>query len=314
MHTARLERLSVVRRTVFERAGRGAILRAICPPSPVRFLPLAAGLSLLPTLTASAQAVYSSTDGPLTVADGGGVTPCGVSGATVSSVLTIDALGTVYDIDVLVDLSAAWIGDVRAVLSSGTTSVVLIDRPGTTAEAGCGAGQPFAAELALDDEGDDGRVESPAVDGPAYAPGGRYTPAQPLSAFDGMPLGGEWRLDVTDTGSGDATILLGWAIVASAADTTSEEEPSSRYAFAIRGANPARTQTQFDLAVSQTQSVRVVVLDMQGREVRTAFHRTLAGGQAAFVNLPVADLPAGTYIARATGDTFAASVPLTVIH
>lgn len=117
------------------------------------------------------------------------------------------------DLDVLINLSHGWIGDLHIQLEhlDTRTSAVLIDRPGKPASfSGC-QGDDINAEF------DDSAI-FPAEDTcPRNAPAlsGQLKPAQPLSAFDEMSIDGMWRLTVSDNSSPYTGALNEWCLIAS---------------------------------------------------------------------------------------------------
>ena len=68
------------------------------------------------------------------------------------------------------------------------------------------------------------------------------------------------------------------------------------------------------MSVAEAQNVRVALYDALGREVVVAFDRALAAGQTALLSVDVSRLPAGTYVARATGEQFTATARVTVVR
>ena len=276
--------------------------------------PLAlAALTIIALPVVNAQ-TFPSTGGPFPVADGGGATSCGVPGAATLNTITINSGGFLSDVDIMVDIAASWVGDVDAVVSAGGTSVAIVDNPGTATETGCGSGEDNMPGVFLDDEAD---AANTAENGPfPFVAATHYVPNNPLSAFDGQSVTGDWTLSVTDAGAGDATALNAWAVVATMGGGVANEGTPlpDGYSFDLSGANPSSTTTQFSLAVAETQDVSVVIYDMMGRQVQDVFARTLRAGQTAFMSVNVASLSPGVYVARATGAGFMATQSFTVVR
>ncbi|MCC6144430.1 MAG: proprotein convertase P-domain-containing protein, partial [Candidatus Hydrogenedentes bacterium] len=128
----------------------------------------------------------------------------------VSDTITSVLPGTVLDVDIYIDIAHSWVGDLTVVLEhvdSGTT-VVLIDRPGFPATpAGCGADN---FSVVLDDAGAGGAFEDVCVDNLSTFE--YFTPANPLSAFNGLDQAGEWRLTVSDVAEGDDGSFHEWCL------------------------------------------------------------------------------------------------------
>ncbi|MEZ4716433.1 MAG: M12 family metallo-peptidase [Caldilineaceae bacterium] len=106
--------------------------------------------------------------------------------------LTVDAGSPIADLDVFLDMSHTWVGDVVAKLRHVETNTELtIFDP---SDNNC-SGDNFA--LSLDDEANDGVADACTSNNPAY-PGNRYRPNNALSAFDGQLSAGQWTLTLTD--------------------------------------------------------------------------------------------------------------------
>lgn len=269
-----------------------------------------AAIALAPL--ASAQTTFPSTGAPIPVPDGPvGGTVCGDPGLPADMPISVTSAGTITDLNVRVNISTTWIGDIEARVSKGATSVLIIDNPGAATATACGNSTDDMPNIVLDDE-----ATLLIGTGPfPYVAGTAYKPSNPLTAFDTQAIAGAWTLSVTDGGEGDLATLNSWALIATLTGVAGESGAlPAGYAFELGGANPARSSTQFNVAVAQTQNVRVALYDALGREVRVAFDQTIAEGQTAFVAVRVNDLPVGTYVARATGTGFTASLPLTVVR
>lgn len=130
---------------------------------------------------------------------------------SITSDLVINSANTIADLDLTLQLTHSWVGDLVVSLQRvGGTSVVLIDRPGVPASAqGCSRDN---IDAVLDDEATS-PVENQCNTTPP-AINGRFTPNNPLSAFDGQNLGGTWRLTVTDNFAQDTGTLTRWCLSA----------------------------------------------------------------------------------------------------
>jgi subtilisin-like proprotein convertase family protein len=130
----------------------------------------------------------------------------------VSSTITIDDPRVILDLDIRLDASHTWVGDLRFTLThqdSGNT-ITLIDRPGISdSNAGCGEDNIGAI---LDDE-ITGAVEN-KCSATAAAISGIYRPEQPLTNFDGEGIAGSWVLTVSDNSRHDTGVLNNWCLAA----------------------------------------------------------------------------------------------------
>lgn len=119
----------------------------------------------------------------------------------------------IVDLDVSLDISHAWVGDLIVSLSHQETqkSITLLHRPGKPASSlGCGENNVKAI---LDDE-----ITSPVEDKCAVTPAaisGIYLPQAALGAFDGDAIQGEWRLNVSDRYANDTGALNSWCLASS---------------------------------------------------------------------------------------------------
>ena len=86
------------------------------------------------------------------------------------------------------------------------------------------------------------------------------------------------------------------------------------YAFSLVGANPFASATRFDLRVGEAQTVRVAAYDLAGREAAVLFEGAAAAGFSVPVTFARGGLAAGTYVVRATGETFDVVQRVTVLR
>ena len=133
----------------------------------------------------------------------------------VTNDLIIADTGAITDLDVSVDVTHTWVGDLIFTLThvdTGTT-VSFFNRPGYTGTGfGCSGDD---ASVTADDEGPDTPIENqcttlPAITGDAV--GGDPPNASLLAAFDGEDLSGTWRITASDNAGGDTGTLNEWCI------------------------------------------------------------------------------------------------------
>ena len=178
------------------------------------------------------------------------------------------AAGEIFDVDIGLDVSHTWVGDlVFTVTSPDATAVTIISHPGNN----CTGDNIFAV---LDDEAATA-VQSQCAGTPAID--GTFFPANPLSAFDGETGTGTWWLHIDDTVGGDSGALNDWSV-----DLTCRGDPTvSRTTFEVTkdftDDNPGDvevtlncftglplTQSQF---ISEGQGVEFVVTDFDDGEL-----------------------------------------------
>jgi subtilisin-like proprotein convertase family protein len=132
---------------------------------------------------------------------------------SVSDQMVIAGGRALADLNFKIDMAHTGVGHVTVALEhvDTATSVILIDRPGNPPDPdGCGNDNIVAD---LDDEAAIPAEGQCSVIPPAIS--GRFTPNNPLAAFDGQDVGGTWKLTVTDSTSGDSGTLNMWCLGAS---------------------------------------------------------------------------------------------------
>lgn len=134
----------------------------------------------------------------------------------VNDSLTVAESGTIQDVNVFVNATHSWDGDLKFTVTHNATPVIIIDRPGFTGTGfGC-SGDNFP-NMTLDDDpgGTPGTpVETSCTNTvPGYPSGSSYTPNNPLSGFDNGNLNGTWTINVSDAATGDTGVLADWCVV-----------------------------------------------------------------------------------------------------
>lgn len=129
----------------------------------------------------------------------------------VTDTLTVAAVGNLLDLDVSVEVTHGFVGDlvVTLVHQDTGTSVTLIDRPGSPPGAGCSGDD---LDVTLDDEAALA-VENQCVTPGPIAVDGTFVPNGVLAGFDTEDLAGNWDLTVADLGAGDAGTLVEWCLI-----------------------------------------------------------------------------------------------------
>jgi len=150
---------------------------------------------------------------PLAIPDGTGTGPGGF-GADASNIQTVTGVtGNISDLNLGVKINHTWVGDLQVDLSHlGVTAVVVIDLMGhvTLDCAGCGNDN---IDVVLDDDGTGGAIEAQCnATPPAAGSPPSFTPANPLSAFDGLVANGAWTLRARDGCSADTGSIISWSL------------------------------------------------------------------------------------------------------
>lgn len=189
------------------------------------------GACCLPTSCVVSSQVCCESAGGTYQGDG---TPCGSAAGnptpyTSTPALAIPALGqvsdtlivpdsfTIGDVDVELDISHTWVGDLTVTLvhvNSGA-SATLVMRPTL---AGGGFCPDNDLNMTLDDEGTGGSSNTQCIGDfgdlttyPSSPPS--FTPITPLSVFDGLNAASDWTLTVVDGQAGDFGVINAWTVL-----------------------------------------------------------------------------------------------------
>ncbi len=140
--------------------------------------------------------------GPDTVIDAGGLGLPIWDSTSVSHTLNMPQSYVLQDVDIGLQITHTFVGDLVIEVEHLGTTVTLVDRP-----SGCSEDN---YNIILDDEGSGGAIQaqcSPDLSSPP-----NYTPNNPLSAFDGMDSAGDWTIIVHDQVPFDTGTLDGWSV------------------------------------------------------------------------------------------------------
>jgi subtilisin-like proprotein convertase family protein len=205
-----------------------------------------------------------------------------ISTLTTSSTINISEDISISDINVTVNITHPYIGDVVVELVSPEgTSVSLIASKCETSDD---------MEATFDDLGEATIIcssGSPSISG-------ILKPSQPLSAFNGEPSAGNWTLNVTDTGIGDDGLLTSWSI---------------EYCGITEGVLSTETFNDFNIVMYPNPATDVVLIkfhnipqlevtlfDLLGRKVLSKMLQKDNNG------IDVSNLASGTYIVQIKND------------
>ncbi|TVQ29733.1 MAG: hypothetical protein EA370_14585 [Wenzhouxiangella sp.] len=122
----------------------------------------------------------------------------------VASTLTLPPGGEIGKLEVELEIDHTWVGDLIVELEhpNGTT-VRLVNLPNCSGEN---------IDTVLDDDAALSIQDDCQDDDPAY-PAARYRPANVLSGFNNLPVGGTWTLTVSDNAPADTGVLRRWCLV-----------------------------------------------------------------------------------------------------
>ncbi len=143
------------------------------------------------------------------------------SAAGVDSNVNVASGGELSDLNVSIDASHTYVGDLIFTLTHDDTgtSVVMIDRPGFPASNfGCSNDN---VDVTMDD---DGLAPVEGVCDPGPALGGTLIPQNPLAAFNGEDLSGSWTLNVSDNAGQDLGTLNEWCLIPAIVDVVVDSD------------------------------------------------------------------------------------------
>lgn len=180
--------------------------------------------------------------------------------AGVNDTITIPSSGTILDLDIMVNATHSWVGDLIFTVSHDGTAVSIIDRPGVPATTfGCSGDN---IDVTVNDEGPDGNIETQCANAPAIF-GDRVGADPPhtslLAAFDGLDISGSWTLNVSDAAPGQSGTLVQWCVMPTLAvdsvgvtlspDQTASGVPGSAVTYTLSISNTGSVTDTFDLIV-----------------------------------------------------------------
>lgn len=119
--------------------------------------------------------------------------------ATATTTINVPTGGTINDVDVYLDISHTWIGDMNISLESPATTTVNFANL-------TGCGNVDNVDATFDDEA------GSAIDCGNIPNGNTYIPSAALSGFDGEDQAGTWTLSVTDGANGDPGVINNWSM------------------------------------------------------------------------------------------------------
>ncbi|WP_432410228.1 proprotein convertase P-domain-containing protein [Rasiella sp. SM2506] len=193
--------------------------------------------------------------GTATTTPGTAIPDSNPAGLTTTLDITDDF--NITDLDVDLDISHTWVGDIIVTLTApdGTTSATIVDRPGAPATGtfGCSGNDILAT---LDDEAATAVEDECGGGVPTIA--GSFIPNEALSVFDGISTLGTWTLNVSDNGGGDTGTLNAWSL------NYTYDAVASAPLDVILDVNGMATVNVADLLVSVTDNCGIASIEILG--------------------------------------------------
>jgi subtilisin-like proprotein convertase family protein len=128
-----------------------------------------------------------------------------VDNSTVTTTLEVTEDVTIMDLNVDMNITHTWVGDLQITLESPSGTQALIFDGGADGCSGDNINDIYDDESA-------NALACQAGSGDAF-PEADYMPSNPLSVFDGESTLGTWTLSVEDTAGGDAGTIDTWGII-----------------------------------------------------------------------------------------------------
>lgn len=216
---------------------------------------------------------YNSTS-PTAIPDGTGA---GVGGAIGTSIINIPANSTIADVNVGVNISHTWVGDLKVTLRHpDNTAVQLIDRI-------CNTASNTGIIASINDGAGVVSCTNPV--------GGIFAPTQPLSALNGKSSNGNWQLEFQDFYNADIGTVNSWSIeICYAVDLSA---PQFELSNLIIAPNPNAGNFNVQFNSISGKDVLINVYDISGRQIFAKSYPT----QSVFAqNIQLSNVQAGVYM------------------
>ncbi len=146
--------------------------------------------------------------------------------AGVSDTINVADSFTIGDLDVRLEITHTWVGDLCVTLEKdGGAPILLIARMGADTGVPCHQNDPFgcAADNLADVTLDDGASTSIEDQCTANLAGTFRPHLDSLAAFNGLDSAGAWTLEVSDNAVGDVGTLVSWSLLLQAEQSVCED-------------------------------------------------------------------------------------------
>ncbi|MEN8225042.1 MAG: M20/M25/M40 family metallo-hydrolase [Bacteroidota bacterium] len=199
--------------------------------------------------------------------------------------IIVDTEGLVLDLDVQLDLTHTYTGDVEIYLiAPGGEEIALSVAHG-------GSGDNYTGTT-FDDE-----ATSPVSQGTAPFTGS-FIPDEPLSTFDNMDMLGYWLLKIYDNAPNDEGMLTNWCLNFTYSDATGIHFlQNAGLVLHQNYPNPFNGETIFSFELPAPDHVNIVIFDMMGRTVDAITDQHFDAGTHS-ISWHAGNLPQGQYFYR----------------
>ncbi len=209
--------------------------------------------------------------------------------------------GVLLDMNVEIDAIHTYDGDVEIYLiGPGGNEIDLCIGHG-------GSGNNFTGTI-FDDQ-----AEVPISQGTAPFTGS-FKPNEPLSAFTGQQITGDWILRIYDNALNDQGMLTDWCldILYSGDPVYVAETGKENMVLHQNHPNPFRDETTFTFELAENNNVSIVIYDVMGRNLGTVADRRFTAGTHS-IKWNAGDLPQGQYYVRMQADSYTAVKSMMIV-
>jgi subtilisin-like proprotein convertase family protein len=202
---------------------------------------------------------------------------------TVNSTLNVASTNTISDVNVTMYISHTWVNDMTITLISPTgTQVQLVAQP-------CASDSLLNVDATFDDSG------IPLVCEVDPAITGIIQPLQPLSAFNGQSMNGNWTLRVLDSFNQDGGAIESWSLeLCSTIAVPLGVEQNTIQNFALYP-NPNNGDFNIQFNSTSTEDINLSVYDIRGRQVYVNTYRNYGLFNE---NVKLSNLQSGVYLVK----------------
>ncbi|MDO5510617.1 MAG: zinc-dependent metalloprotease family protein [Weeksellaceae bacterium] len=221
---------------------------------------------------------HEATSLPIAIPDGQGPNQYG---AWVEADINVEGEGTTDLIEVEVDITHTYVGDLQIALKSPAyaTSLLLWNRF-------CNSGRSQGIEATFTDNGSTVTCSSPVT--------GQINPANPLSTFSNIPKAGLWQVRVRDGYNQDTgTINAAKIRFCSLEENISTDDLSATATEFAVYPNPSRGEFNLKADLKEV-GLDITVYDVTGKLIKTQKDANASGAYSTTIDLQ--QMPTGTYI------------------
>ncbi|HEY5125432.1 MAG TPA: LamG-like jellyroll fold domain-containing protein [Ignavibacteria bacterium] len=230
-------------------------------------------------------------------------------GAAPTSIMDSIYMGqvlTISDINLFVAANHTYAGDISVSLRNPANTTTRILYPGNANNVG------MHMVTIFDDQADS------TIGGTVLAPfSPRVKPVNTLSVFNGQPALGWWKIIITDIyPATDNGILLGWGLqfnnqIITGGSSLVTEVPG-KFDLYQNYPNPFNPVTTIKYEIAKTVSVKIVVFDILGREIKTLVNEVKKSGSYSLV-FDASEFASGSYYYRLSAGDYVNTKKMIVI-